>query len=66
MDRQAEDLRGNQRIIRRLDRLAGGLPGDVKPVGNGVSELRLTFGPGYRVHYLQDGETFDPPADRRR
>ena len=32
-------------------------PGDVKPVGQGISELRLTYGPGYRVYYLQDGDT---------
>lgn len=39
-----------------MDRLASGNPGDVKPVGRGVSELRLTFGPGYRIYYLQDGD----------
>jgi len=52
-----KDLRGKQRIIRRLDRLAQGNPGDVKPVGGGVSELRMPFGPGYRVYYMQDGDT---------
>jgi putative addiction module killer protein len=43
--------------LERIDRLANGNPGDVKPVGQGVSELRLTYGPGYRVYYLQDGDT---------
>ncbi|MDN6440248.1 type II toxin-antitoxin system RelE/ParE family toxin [Corynebacterium nuruki] len=39
----------------RVDRLAAGDPGDVRPVGSGVSELRIPYGPGYRVYYLQDG-----------
>lgn len=51
-----KDLRGKARIIQRIDRLAQGNPGDVKPVGQGVSELKLTYGPGYRVYYLQDGD----------
>lgn len=50
-----KDLRNKARIIRRLDRLAGGNPGDVRPIGKGLSELRLNVGPGYRVYYLQDG-----------
>lgn len=37
-------------------RLAGGNPGDVRPIGDGLSELRLNVGPGWRVYYLQDGE----------
>lgn len=52
-----EDLRGRARIIRRIDRLANGNPGDVRPIGNGLSELRLDVGPGYRVYYLQDADT---------
>ena len=39
----------------RIDRLAAGKPGDVKPVGHGVSELRI-IGPGYRVYFLRDGD----------
>lgn len=39
-----------------LDRLADGNPGDVKPVGSGVSELRVDVGPGYRVYYQQRGD----------
>lgn len=40
----------------RIDRLAAGNPGDVKPVGGGISELRVDYGPGYRVYYVQDGQ----------
>lgn len=39
----------------RLDRLALGLAGDVKPVGSGVSELRIDYGPGYRVYFKHKG-----------
>jgi putative addiction module killer protein len=39
----------------RIDRLVAGNSGDVKPVGEGVSELRIGYGPGYRVYYLQEG-----------
>ena len=45
------------RITRRLDRLEAGNPGDCKPVGEGVMELRLQYGPGYRVYFGQDGDT---------
>lgn len=53
---ELKDKVGRRRILSRIDRLAAGNPGDVKPVGQGVSELRLMFGPGYRVYYLQDGD----------
>ncbi|MBC3920382.1 type II toxin-antitoxin system RelE/ParE family toxin [Undibacterium sp. CY18W] len=43
------------RINARISRLAMGNPGDVKPVGQGVSELRIDHGPGYRVYYVQKG-----------
>ena len=43
------------RIAARLDRLALGNPGDVKPIGSGVSEMRIDYGPGYRVYFVQRG-----------
>jgi putative addiction module killer protein len=46
---ELSDLRARARVLARLDRLAEGNPGDVKPVGEGVSELRIDDGPGYRV-----------------
>lgn len=44
------------RINARLRRLELGNPGDVKPVGQGISELRIDYGPGYRVYYMQKGK----------
>lgn len=44
-------------IARRIDRLAGGNAGDVRPVGGGVSELRIDVGPGYRVYFVRRGES---------
>jgi putative addiction module killer protein len=54
--RTLKDRRAAARVQVRIDRLAAGNPGDVRPVGNGVSELRITYGPGYRVYYLQEGQ----------
>jgi len=45
------DLRARARVQARIERLAAGNPGDVGPVGEGVSELRIDYGPGYRVYY---------------
>ncbi|MGL5861360.1 MAG: type II toxin-antitoxin system RelE/ParE family toxin [Phycicoccus sp.] len=53
--RKLKDRVGRLRIVARLDRLAAGHSGDAKQVGRGVWELRLMFGPGYRVYYLHDG-----------
>jgi len=43
-------------IHERIDRLASGNPGDVEPVGEGISELRIHYGPGYRVYYKDTGK----------
>ncbi len=49
------DVAGRARVMARIDRLAAGNPGDVRPVGDGVSELRIRVGPGYRVYYVRRG-----------
>lgn len=49
------DRRAVARIAARLDRPASGHPGDAQPVGDGVSELRIHYGPGYRVYFIQRG-----------
>jgi putative addiction module killer protein len=50
------DIRARARILVRIERLAAGNPGDVKAVGEGVSELRIDYGPGYRVYYKKHGQ----------
>jgi putative addiction module killer protein len=52
-----KDGRARARIAMRIDRLALGNPGDVEPVGSGVSEMKVDYGPGYRVYYIQRGST---------
>ncbi len=51
-----KDRRAAARVLVRINRLAAGNPGDVRPVGHGVSELRIAYGPGYRIYYLQAGD----------
>ncbi len=51
------DREARARIDARIRRLSLGNPGDVKPVGEGVSELRIDYGPGYRVYFVQRGQT---------
>jgi len=51
-----QDIRARARILVRIERLKAGNPGDVKPVGEGVSELRIDYGPGYRVYYKRIGQ----------
>jgi putative addiction module killer protein len=49
-----KDRRAAARVQVRIDRLAAGNPGDVKPVGGGINELRIDYGPGHRIYYLQE------------
>jgi len=50
------DIRARARILVRIERLATGNPGDVKAVGKDVLELRIDYGPGYRVYYTTHGQ----------
>lgn len=49
------DVRARAKIQTRINRLELGNPGDVKPVGEGVTEMRIDYGPGYRAYYKQTG-----------
>jgi putative addiction module killer protein len=53
--RELRDRQARARIQTRIDRLQLGLAGDVKPAGEGVSELRIDYGPGYRVYFIRRG-----------
>ena len=50
------DIRARARILVSVERLAAGNPGNVKPVGEGVSELKIDYGPGYRVYSKKQGQ----------
>jgi putative addiction module killer protein len=52
------DIQARARVQARIERLAAGNAGDVEPVGEGVSELRIHYGPGYRVYFKQRGQEF--------
>jgi putative addiction module killer protein len=56
--RDLRDARGKAKVLTRIERLGLGNPGDVCPVGEGISEMRIDFGPGYRVYYKQQGGDF--------
>lgn len=49
-------LSAENQNLPQIERLAAGNPGDVKPVGEGVSELRIDYGPGYRVYFVKRGQ----------
>jgi putative addiction module killer protein len=51
-----QDIWTRARILVRIERLAAGNPGDVKAVGEGVSEMRIDYGPGYRVYFGKTGQ----------
>ncbi|MGF6103598.1 type II toxin-antitoxin system RelE/ParE family toxin [Enterobacter sp. A4] len=55
-EQNLKDRRAKTIIASRLFRLANGLPGDTRPVGEGISELRIHFGPGYRIYFKNQGE----------
>lgn len=52
-----KDRHAAARVLVRAERLAMGNPGDIAPVGSGVSELRIHYGPGYRVYFTRKGQT---------
>ena len=51
-----KDIRARARVQVRIERLIAGNPGDAEPVGEGVSELRIHYGPGYRVYFKKHGD----------
>ena len=53
---ELRDIQARARVQARIERLAAGNPGDVEPVGEGVSELRINYGPGYRVYFKNRGQ----------
>jgi putative addiction module killer protein len=55
--RRLGDATAKARIVARVRRLAFGNPGDVQPIGGGLSEMRIHHGPGYRVYFMRRGET---------
>ena len=55
--RRLRDTNAVARIVGRIRRMEQGNPGDVNSVGNGVMEMRIDYGPGYRVYYLHRGST---------
>jgi len=56
-EKQVNDIQARARILVRIERLTAGNPGDVRPVGEGISELRIDYGPCYRVYFKRQGTT---------
>jgi len=54
--RGLRDKQGRAKILARIDRLQEGNPGKTRSVGGGIVEMKIDFGPGYRVYYIQRGE----------
>lgn len=52
---ELQDIQARARVLARIKRLAEGNAGDVKPLGEGVSEMRINYGPGYRVYFVRHG-----------
>ena len=52
---ELQNIQARARVLARIKRLAEGNAGDVKPVGEGVSEMRVDYGPGYRVYFVRHG-----------
>ena len=52
------DIRARAKVLVRVERLRAGNAGDTKPVGEGVSEMRINYGPGYRVYYKRHGRNW--------
>jgi putative addiction module killer protein len=50
------DARAVAKILQRINRLAKGNPGDAEPIGEGCSEMKINYGPGYRVYFLDTGK----------
>ena len=64
--RRLQDREARVRSDSRIRRLSLGNPGDVRPVGEGVSEIRIDYGPGYRVYFVHQSSRPGGPSGRRR
>ncbi len=53
--KKLRDANAYARIVQRIRRLERGNPGDVKSIGGGLHELRIDYGPGYRVYFIDEG-----------